>query len=184
MHFQSQLSNDHLSTLQLASQKTFPTFALSDVPHRHNRLDKGQQNFCLTLAKESFWALHSKHHSRDVLWCNTETSKIKIVTHACFDEVMNNLPVTNLPPNITHLRQHDDGNPIPVDVAELSTSHFNFDVVPFVAHNCLLIQLLVFSLTNNLIQERAFVTKIDPCSASYALCLSHKQLGKNCLDPV
>ena len=45
---------------------------------------------------------------------------------------MNDLPVTDKPPNVTHPCCTDDGDPPPADVAELSTAHFAFDIVPAV----------------------------------------------------
>ena len=45
---------------------------------------------------------------------------------------MNNLPVTEMPPNVAHLIRTSDGANIQPDVAELNTLHFDFDIVPFV----------------------------------------------------
>ena len=52
--------------------------------------------------------------------------------HAQFDEGMNDLPVTNMPPNVAHLVRTDNGQPVALDVADLHASHFAFDIVPFV----------------------------------------------------
>ena len=41
--------------------------------------------------------------TQNILWYDVETSRIKIATHARFDEGMNDLPVTELPPNVAHL---------------------------------------------------------------------------------
>ena len=46
------------------------------------------------------------------MWYNLETSKVKIATHPCFDEGTNDLPVTDMPPNVAHLVQMDDSQPI------------------------------------------------------------------------
>ena len=65
-----------------------------------------------------------------MLWYETEKSKIKVATHACFDKgMMSNLPV---PPNVAHPICTDNGQPILPDIAELTISNFAFDVVPFV----------------------------------------------------
>ena len=47
---------------------------------------------------------------------------------------MNDLPVTDMPPNVAHLCQTDDGNDTPSDVAKLSASNFLFDIVTFHGH--------------------------------------------------
>ena len=48
------------------------------------------------------------HTTQNILLYDLETSRIKIATHAQFDEGMNDLPVTNIPPNVAHLIQADD----------------------------------------------------------------------------
>ena len=94
---------------------------------------------------------------------------------------MNDLPVTDLPPNVAHLRRHDDGEPIPPDIAELSTDCFNFDIVPFVDTFTGFLDAAkskddpTFGLAFDdcPIQKQAFVTATRPHSASLALCLSY-----------
>ena len=53
------------------------------------------------------------HTTHNILWYDVETSRIKIATHARFDEGMNDLPVTDMPPNVSHLLRTDDGNAVP-----------------------------------------------------------------------
>ena len=72
------------------------------------------------------------HTTQNMLWYNRETSRIKIVTHAHFDEGMNDLPITDMPPNVVHLVRTDDGKPVEPDISELHASCFAFDVVSFV----------------------------------------------------
>ena len=45
---------------------------------------------------------------------------------------MNDLPVTEVPPNVAHLVCTADGEHIQPDVAELNSLHFEFDIVPFI----------------------------------------------------
>ena len=52
--------------------------------------------------------------------------------HAQFDEGMNDLPVTGMPPNVAHLARTNNGQPVEPNVSELHASNFAFDVVPFV----------------------------------------------------
>ena len=129
------------------------------------------------------------HTTRNILWYDVETSRIKIATHARFDEGMNDLPVTDMPPNVAHLRRTDDGSPPPADVVELSTAHFAFDVVPAVQtfHGHLNQSIspsdptFGLSFEDDPIQHRAFVTAIAAKSASAALCSSHKSTRRKLL---
>ena len=41
--------------------------------------------------------------TRNILWYDLTSSKIKIATHACFDKGMNDIPVTEMQPNVAHL---------------------------------------------------------------------------------
>ena len=120
--------------------------------------------------------------TRNILWYDLETSKIKIATHACFDKGMNNLPITDMPPNVAHLVQTSDSENIQPDVAELNTSHFDFDIVPFVPlFNGWLKQSKLpndptfgLSFEDDPILHQAFVSDISQRSASSHLCSSHK----------
>ena len=48
---------------------------------------------------------------------------------AWFEEGMNDLPpVTKMPPNVAHLMQTNDGQPVAPYVAELHASNFAFDI--------------------------------------------------------
>ena len=42
--------------------------------------------------------------TKNILWYDIETDCVKIASHACFDEGMNDLPIDAIPPNITHLQ--------------------------------------------------------------------------------
>ena len=60
-----------------------------------------------------------------------ETHKVKIATHARFDEGLNDLPVDQIPPNGAYLMQTDDGKPLPADTNELCSSDFGHFITPF-----------------------------------------------------
>ena len=122
------------------------------------------------------------HTTRNILWYDVETTRIKIATHARFDEGMNDLPVTDMPPNVAHLRRTDDGDAIPADVSELSASDFCFDIVPFVTtfHGHLPRRqsrsdpTFGLSFADDPVQKRAFVTDIRNRSSASTLCSSPK----------
>ena len=129
------------------------------------------------------------HATRNILWHDIETTKIKIATHARFDEGMNDLPVTDVPPNVAHLCQADDGNDVPQDDDELTSQHFAFDVVPFVCtflghldkHESRDDPTFGLELADDPICKRAFITAISKQSAASALCASHSATCKKLL---
>ena len=43
--------------------------------------------------------------TKNILWYDPETNKVKIAKHARFDEGMNDLPATAIPPNVIHLNR-------------------------------------------------------------------------------
>ena len=69
--------------------------------------------------------------TRNILWYDPDTSRVKIATHARFDEGMNDLPVTEIPPNVQHLARTDDGNAFPAEECDVNASDFHFYVSPF-----------------------------------------------------
>ena len=129
------------------------------------------------------------HTTRNILWYDLETTRIKIATHARFDEGMNDLPVVDMPPNVRHLVCADDGEPIAPDPVELSASTFAFDVVPFVPlHHGWLKRssstsdkTFGFSFANDTTQHRAFVSDMRKKSAASALCSSYQATRKKLL---
>ena len=68
---------------------------------------------------------------RNIIWYDVETHKVKIATHARFDEGFNDLPMDTIPPNGQHLIRTDDGNPFPAETRQLSLSNFGHFVTPF-----------------------------------------------------
>ena len=97
-----------------------------------------------------------------------------------------------MPPDIAHLCCANDGNDDPVDVAELSTSHFSFNVVPFVATFHVHLDKtkapndpsfgLLFN--DDPVPKRAFVTDTAEQSAAVLLCSFAKPLATNFAEPV
>ena len=91
---------------------------------------------------------------------------------------MNDLPVTELPPNVAHLCHADDGNGIPSDVAELSASDFHFDIVPHVdtfhghLNKSKAINDPTFGLSfdDDHAVKQAFVADVSKRSAAASLC--------------
>ena len=69
--------------------------------------------------------------TRNIIWFDEETHKIKSASHARFDEGMNDLPLTSLPPNVVHLQRTNDNIKFPMDVKETTIDNFFFYASPF-----------------------------------------------------
>ena len=57
--------------------------------------------------------------TRNILWYDPKTDRVKIATHVRFNEGYNDIPTTQIPPNIVHLHRTEDGG-----VYALRTSAF------------------------------------------------------------
>ena len=51
-------------------------------------------------SKKGIFLGYVPYTTRNILWYDLETSKVKIATHARFDEGMNDLPISDIPPNV------------------------------------------------------------------------------------
>ena len=124
------------------------------------------------------------HTTCNIPWYDTKIAKVKIPTHACFEEGMNNLPVTEMPKKVAHLVCMDDGQHVTPDVAELHASNFAFDIVPFVliftgwlkCSNSLNNNSFRLLFEDNPILHCTFVSKIAKRSGSSALCSLYKAI--------
>ena len=47
--------------------------------------------------------------TRNIIWYDVETERVKIASHAKFDEGMNDLPIDQIPPNVQHLQRSELG---------------------------------------------------------------------------
>ena len=63
------------------------------------------------------------HTTQNILWHDIKTTKMEIPPHVLFDKGMNNLPVTEMPPNITHLCCANDGNDFPCCQQKICQQH-------------------------------------------------------------
>ena len=81
-------------------------------------------------ARRGIFLGYMPHTSRVILWYDEGTSKVKIATHAKFDEGFNDLPADTLPPNCQQLLRRN-GTAIPIDKKEISSSDLEFFIYPF-----------------------------------------------------
>ena len=61
-----------------------------------------------------------------MIWYEVVTNNVKLASHACFDEGMNDLPIDAILPNVQHLQRVDDGLPFDMDPSETITEDFKF----------------------------------------------------------
>jgi hypothetical protein len=53
------------------------------------------------------------HTTRNILWYDVESERMKIASHCVFDEGFNDVPVKTLPPNVEHILRSTDKNECP-----------------------------------------------------------------------
>ena len=81
------------------------------------------------------------HTSRLILWYDEGSSRVKIATHAKFDEGFNDLPANTLPPNCQQILRHN-GTKLPADKNEISSLQLEFFVYPFLEKETVTIPVL------------------------------------------
>jgi hypothetical protein len=82
-------------------------------------------------ARKGIFLGYLPHTTKNLLWYDLETHRVKIAFHARFDEGMNDLPADSIPPNVQHLQRVRDGLPLEPDDHDLSVSAFVFRDSPF-----------------------------------------------------
>jgi hypothetical protein len=69
--------------------------------------------------------------TKNILWYDVDTGKVKIAKHARFDEGFNDLPFDEIPPNVQHLQRVQSGEPFPGECDDSSIAEFTAFVNPF-----------------------------------------------------
>ena len=69
--------------------------------------------------------------TKNIMWYDPETNRVKIAKHARFDEGMNDLPFESIPPNVQHLTRVRQGEPLPAETQESVIDEFHFVTNPF-----------------------------------------------------
>ena len=122
--------------------------------------------------------------TKNIIWFDLDTERVKIAKHAKFDEGMNDLPITELPPNTTYSQRSKLGQPFPEDKYDLTTSDFDFVISPF---DKTLTKAITVScnkptfginLQSDEISNRVFIKDIQNKS-SVAKSLNYEHLPKN-----
>ena len=70
--------------------------------------------------------------TKNIVYYNQESNRIKKANHFCFDEGFNDLPLQQQPPNVINLRNSNNGVEFPIDPPEYCTTEdFGFFTSPF-----------------------------------------------------
>ena len=115
------------------------------------------------------------HTSRLIPWYDEESSRVKIATHAKFDEGFNDLPADTLPPNCQQILRHN-GTKLPTDKNEISSSQLEFFVHPFLEKETVTIPVLPnnkddnfgFQLRDDELFSRTFIERVKDTKTSSA----------------
>ena len=69
--------------------------------------------------------------TKNIIWYDVETERVKLAKHARFDEGMNDLHHDTIPPNVIHLQRTRDGQAFPIEPDESSVPRFECRLSPF-----------------------------------------------------
>ena len=69
--------------------------------------------------------------TRNILWFDVESERVKVATHCLFDEGFNDLPIETLPPNVQHLIRVSGGTRPMKDSTEINSKDLDFFTYPF-----------------------------------------------------
>ena len=119
--------------------------------------------------------------TRNILWYDPETTRVKIATHAQFDEGFNDLSTDQVPPNVIHLQRANNDEPIPADTDNITTSELRFFITPFAALEHITLKVTnakhrhfgIECVDDELIQ-RAYIKDIKPNSDASRIASSLK----------
>ena len=118
--------------------------------------------------------------TKNIIWFDPETSRVKLAKHARFDEGMNDLPFDRIPPNVQHLIRSKHGEKVPPEPRASTVDEFHFTTNPF-SHT--LSRTLKVSqrdstfgleLASDELFNRAFVSDVKKKSSAANLFSSHK----------
>jgi hypothetical protein len=83
-------------------------------------------------AQKGIFLGYVPHTTRNIIWYDVESERMKIASHCVFDEGFNDVPVETLPPNVQHILRSTDKNECPtVDPDPIAHTDLEFYVYPF-----------------------------------------------------
>jgi hypothetical protein len=108
----------------LADLRTFGCRVWARPPgKRHSRLKNH--------SKRGMFLGFLPNTTKNILWFDPETNRVKIAFHVRFDEGMNDLPLADVPPNVRHLQRVQDGVSIPAESTDAVIPPFGLTAKPF-----------------------------------------------------
>jgi hypothetical protein len=117
---------------------------------------------------------------KNIIWYDVESCRVKIARHAVFDEAMNDLDASKLPPNVKHLHRAQLGTPLPATSVEVTADDLHFVDCPFedVTDKKLTITckhpLFGLTLATDELSQRVYISDIAQRSSASLLCSSLK----------
>jgi hypothetical protein len=83
-------------------------------------------------ARKGVYLGYVPHTTRNIIWYDVESERMKIASHCVFDEGFKDVPVETLPPNVQHILQSTDNNKRPTANPDpISNTDLEFYVYPF-----------------------------------------------------
>lgn len=115
-------------------------------------------------------------------WYDPKTTRVKIATHACFDEGFNDLPGDKVNPNVVHLQRTNDNQPLPSDKDDMiHTSTLQFYINPFAHLKHITMKVTKakhphfgIKCVNDGLLQRAYIKDIKPNSDAARIASSPK----------
>ena len=124
-------------------------------------------------SKKGIFLGYVPYTMRNILWYDPDTSRVKIANHARYDEGYNDLPPSQIPPNVIHLQRIDqDGQAPPADTHDITTQDLHFYITPFAELLHRTVKLLPksnhplfgFNLVDDELLQRTYIKDIAPKS--------------------
>jgi hypothetical protein len=119
--------------------------------------------------------------TKNILWYDVDTGRIKIAKHVRFDKGLNDLPMGAIPPNVQHLQRIQSGDPFPPEDDETDVEEFTSFASPFgvtLRETCVPVcnksPTFGFKLQADKLNNRVFVQKIMPNSPASRLSSTPK----------
>ncbi|MCE2995760.1 MAG: hypothetical protein LW863_09190 [Flammeovirgaceae bacterium] len=114
---------------------------------------------------------------KNILWFDIESQRVKIAKHARFDEGFNDVPITEIPPNVQHLQRARYGERLPTEQTETSIAPFECFVSPFSHTLTATVKVKAsnasptfgFNLNTDALNDRVYVKSISPTSSAAAI---------------
>jgi hypothetical protein len=110
--------------------------------------------------------------TKNIVWYDPETNRVKTAKHARFDEGMNDLPTDLIPPNVVHLQRVQNGEALPAEAEESSIAEFAFRTNPFshTISRSMTVQCadptFGFKVGSDELNNRAYIESIKPRSSA------------------